>query len=394
MFEAAPLNPPDAIFGLNEQFKKDTNPEKINLTVGVYKNEAGDTPVLSCVREAEKILLDSGATKSYLPIDGLGSYNQAIGKLVLGEALAESANWATAQTPGGTGALRVSGELLRTALGVDTIWMSDPSWANHPKIYTQAGLKVERHKYLNEQGVALDFSILKDSLSDAKSGQAILLHTVCHNPTGVDLSVEQWKELCQLILERKLIPIFDFAYQGFGAEIEPDAFPIRHFVELGGEAIVCNSFSKNFGLYGERVGGITAIASTSDSRDAMLSQIKSTIRTMYSNPPKHGASIVSTVLNDRQLRETWTQELAEMRNRILELRGNFVSAMQQLSPDKDFGYINDQRGMFSFSGLSSEQAETLRNDHSIYILGSGRINIAGINSSNQDRLCRAIASVL
>jgi aspartate/tyrosine/aromatic aminotransferase len=394
MFETAPLNPPDAIFGLNEQFKKDTRADKINLTVGVYKNEEGETPVLKCVQAAEKVLLDLRGTKSYLPIDGMGKYNNAIGQLVLGDELSESANWATAQTPGGTVSLRVAGELVRVALNADTIWMSDPTWANHPKIFAAANLNVQKYEYLNDAGVALDFERMKNSLSTAKAGQAILLHTVCHNPTGVDPTVEQWKELLDIVKEKQLIPIFDFAYQGFGEEIQPDAFPIRHFVASGGEALICNSFSKNFGLYGERVGGITAVANSASSRDAMLSQIKSTIRTMYSNPPLHGAAIVSTVLNDDELRKTWTAELAEMRERIHQLRGDFVEKMQKLAPDNDFGYVNDQRGMFSYSGLNAEQAKTLREEHSIYILGSGRINIAGINSKNSDRLCKAIVSVL
>jgi aspartate/tyrosine/aromatic aminotransferase len=240
----------------------------------------------------------------------------------------------------------------------------------------------------------LGFDKLKASLADAKAGEAILLHTVCHNPTGVDPQPEQWTELLEIVAKQKLIPIFDFAYQGFGESLEADAFPIRSFVEAGNDAIVCNSFSKNFGLYGERVGGVSAITQSAEAANAMCSQIKSTIRTMYSNPPLHGGSIVQTILTTPELRTTWEAELDEIRDRILDLRGKFVAKMQELAPDQDFGYINQQRGMFSYSGLRADQVARLKANHSIYALGSGRINIAGINSQNMNRLCEAIASVL
>ena len=392
MFETAPLNPPDAIFGLMEEFKKDSNPDKINLTVGVYRDEAGTTPVMKAVRQAEQILLDAAGSKGYLPIDGATDYNAAVGKLILGES--SSAQIATAQTPGGTVSLRLAGELVKRVFSVDTIWMSNPTWANHPQIYTAAGLNLKKYEYLDDAGTGLGFEKVLSSLAEAKAGEAILLHTVCHNPTGVDPTPDQWKELLTLVADKKLIPIFDFAYQGFGESLEADAFPIRHFIEAGNDAIVCNSFSKNFGLYAERVGGISAIAQSSDVANAMRSQIKSTIRTMYSNPPLHGGAIVQTVLTDAGLRSTWETELAEIRNRILDLRGKFVDKMQSLAPDRDFGYIKQQRGMFSYSGLRADQVARLKAKHSIYALGSGRINIAGINSGNMDRLCEAITSVL
>ena len=394
MFESVPVNPPDAIFGLNELFKNDSNDKKINLTVGVYKDATGQTPIMHSVKQAEKILLEKSTTKSYLPIDGSAAYRSSVTKLVLGEQLAGSAFAATAQTPGGTVSLRVAGELVRRVLGVKTIWMSNPSWANHPKIFGEAGLDLKTYDYLDDDGTGLDFAKVKASLSGASAGEAILLHAVCHNPTGVDLSPEQWAELGDLVKEKSLVPIFDFAYQGFGTGLEEDAFPIRQFVKSGGEAIVCNSFSKNFGLYGERVGGMMAVCQNADQAAAMQSQIKSTIRMMYSNPPIHGGAIVETILNDASLRKTWEEELTSIRSRIVDLRSKFVNKMSALVPVKDFGYINQQRGMFSYSGLTKDQAETLRNDHSIYILGSGRINIAGMNTENMDRLCEAIASVL
>lgn len=395
MFESAPLNPPDAIFGLIEQFKKDTNPKKINLSVGVYQDESGSTPVMKCVRMAEQKLLDAAGTKSYLPIDGPASYNQAIGRLILGDLYDHAdVNSVSAQTPGGTVSLRLAGELLRRVFDVDTIWMSNPTWANHPKIYGAAGLNVEKYEYLDENGTRLDFDRLIGSLKKAKPKQAILLHTVCHNPTGVDPTPEQWEQLCKVITEQQLFPVFDFAYQGFGTSLDADAFPIRKFVESGGEALVCNSFSKNFGLYAERVGGITAVSKNADVAKAMLSQIKLTIRTMYSNPPLHGGAIVDTVLNDAELRQVWETELTEIRNRILQLRADFVAAMQSRIPDTDFQYILDQRGMFSYSGLTADQVGTLMNEHGIYALKSGRINVAGINSGNLDQICDAIASVV
>jgi aspartate/tyrosine/aromatic aminotransferase len=398
MFESAPLNPPDSIFGLIEQFKKDSNPNKINLTVGVYQDESGQTPVMQSVRKAEQKLLDAAGTKSYLPIDGSPSYNQAIGRLILGNDLMDQSGvqCASAQTPGGTVSLRIAGELLRRVFGVDTVWMSNPTWANHPQIFGAegAGLNVMNYEYLDQQGTALDFERLVESLNQTQPNQAILLHTVCHNPTGVDPSDDQWKELASIIMERQLFPIFDFAYQGFGKDLEDDAFPIRHFVQSGGEVLVCNSFSKNFGLYAERVGGITAVSPDADTTAAMLSQIKLTIRTMYSNPPLHGGAIVDTILHDAELRLLWEQELSEIRNRILSLRSDFVEAMQRRLPNTDFSYINRQQGMFSYSGLTSEQVRRLKEEYGIYALGSGRINVAGINAHNLDRLCDAIAAVV
>ncbi len=394
MFESAPLNPPDSIFGLIEQFKMDPNPDKVNLSVGVYKDESGQTPIMKCVAAAEKILLDAAGTKSYLPIDGLPGYNESIARLILGEQLSCSMHRRTAQTPGGTCALRVAGNVLHHILGIDTIWMSNPTWANHPQIYTAARMQLRKYEYLDAAGTGLDFQRMVDSLEDTRAGQAILLHTVCHNPTGVDLSPEQWVELQDVIRRKQLIPIFDFAYQGFGKGVEEDAFPIRSFCENGLEILICNSFSKNFGLYGERVGGITAVAAEESTADAMLSQIKATIRTTYSNPPLHGAAIVNTVLGDDSLRQSWLSELAEIRTRIQKLRGQFVEQMKQLVPDRDFDYINRQIGMFSYSGLTKQQVDRLREEFSIYTIGSGRINIAGINNKNIEMICNAIATVI
>jgi aspartate aminotransferase len=396
LFQSAPLNPPDSIFGLIEMFKQDTRSHKINLSVGVYQDESGATPVMKSVRAAEEKMLASAGSKKYLPIDGSPAYNEAVGELLLGESISQNGgiHSATAQTPGGTVSLRIAGELLRRVFDVNTIWMSNPTWANHPQIYGAAGLAIKQYEYLDENKTGLDLQRILDSLANAKRGEAILLHAVCHNPTGVDPTPEQWLRLLSVVKEKGLFPIFDFAYQGFGVDLEADAFPIRHFIESGGEALICNSFSKNFGLYAERVGGITVATHNADSAAAMRSQIQSTIRTMYSNPPLHGGQIVQTILTDSSLRAQWEQELAEIRNRILELRAMFVSSMQELAPDRDFGYINQQRGMFSYSGLTADQVGRLKDDHAIYALKSGRINVAGINGKNLGPLCKAIASVL
>lgn len=395
MFESAELNPPDAIFGLNEKFRSDPNENKINLSVGVYKDENGNTPLMKAVAEAEDIIAAANSSKSYLPIDGMPAYNQHVGNVLLGP-VADSLKWKSTQTPGGTGALRVTGELLKTAIGIDTIWMSNPTWANHPKIFGNAGINVYQHDYLGEDGVSLNFEAMMKSIADqTKTGQAILLHGACHNPTGVDPTKEQWAELLGLVSEKGLLPIFDFAYQGFGDGLDEDAGPIRDFLADGKhEAIICNSFSKNFGLYGERVGGLTIVATSDDALVAMQSQVKTTIRRMYSNPPTHGAAIVNTVLSDATLRKSWETELDTMRNRIKTLRTAFVDTMKEVAPDRDFEFMNNQRGMFSYSGLKGQYAELLMKKHSVYILGSGRINVAGINDSNRKPLCEAIAAVL
>lgn len=394
MFENAPVNPPDAVFGLNGLFKADPNEHKVSLTVGVYRDENGQTPLMKAVGEAEKILAERKGGRSYLPIDGMPDYCDKAGRMVLGP-VADSVHWQTSQTPGGTGGLRVGAELLRSSVGIDTIWMSNPTWANHAKIFGRANYTVKQYDYLDERGVALDFTSMMKSLTKAKTGEAILLHAACHNPTGVDLEPDQWNELLQFVADRGLIPFFDFAYQGFGNGLDEDAQPIRDYLAAGNrEAIICNSFSKNFGLYGERVGGLTIVTTSDDASKAMQSQIKTTIRTMYSNPPTHGCAIVNTILSDETLRSSWETELTQMRQRISGLRKSFVDTMNELAPDHDFDFVMKQNGMFSYSGLSKTQAEKLRNEYSIYILDSGRINVVGINAANRDYVCKAIASVL
>ncbi|MEQ1903437.1 MAG: amino acid aminotransferase [Pirellulaceae bacterium] len=393
MFEKLTVAPPDPVFGLAEAFRNDKNPRKINLTVGAYQTEDGLTPVLDCVKRAEEKILAHEKTKNYLPIEGETVYGDLIARLVLGDSssIVEDRRYATAHTPGGTAALRIAADLLRINCQTKTIWVCDPTWANHPQIFASAGMKVEWYPYLTPDRKALGFDAMMSALSGAAAGDAILLHTVCHNPTGFDLNREQWLEVLSLVEKRRLIPIFDFAYQGFGESVNADAWPIREFVGRGHEALICNSFSKNMGLYGERVGGLTVVVADRAAHAATLSQMKSIIRTLYSTPPQHGGVIAKSILADETLRTHWLEELEMMRLRIKLLRTNFAAKLRERIPDHDFSFINQQLGMFSFSGLSREQVIRLRQEDAIYAVESGRINIAGINTRNLEQICDAIA---
>jgi aspartate/tyrosine/aromatic aminotransferase len=397
MFETLEVAPPDAILGLTEAFKKDPNPDKINLSVGVYKNSEGQTPILRCVKEAERRLLGEEQSKSYLGIDGLAEYSQLARELLFGadhEVLA-SGRAVSLQTPGGTGALRVAADFLKKKLPAARIWCSKPTWANHPKVFEAADRQVETYAYIDAAGTGLDFDAMLDALRQIPSGDVVLLHGCCHNPTGIDPTPDQWKQIADVVHDRELLPMVDFAYQGFGDGIEPDANGLREIVRPGTEALVCNSFSKNFGLYSERVGSLTLIAPSEEAAQAALSHAKISVRTNYSNPPQHGAAIVARVLADSELRAIWEEELAEMRGRIKVMRESLVEKLKQTSPDHDFSFIARQRGMFSFSGLTALQVDELRNQHSVYVVTTGgRINVAGITERNIDRLCESVASVL
>ena len=396
MFETLEMAPPDAILGLNEAFKKDSNPEKINLSVGVYQNDEGKTPILDCVKKAETRLLDDETNKSYLGIDGMPEFNERLRQLVFGleHPIHAEQRAVTLQTPGGTGALRVAADFVRRKFPQANVWCSKPTWANHPAVFEAAGLPVKQYGYLDDSGTGFDFNTMMSSLNQIPAGDVVCLHACCHNPTGVDPTVEQWKQITQVVHDQKLLALVDFAYQGFGDGLAEDSRGLHELCSLNRELLLCTSFSKNFGLYGERVGGFTIVAETSDAAQAALSHAKKCVRANYSNPPKHGAAIVNTILADGKLRSQWESELAEMRTRINGVRQQFVDAMNAQAPDHDFSFITAQRGMFSFSGLSPLQVDELRQKHSIYIVGSGRINVAGITSTNIDRLCTAIASVL
>ena len=396
MFESTPLNPPDSIFGLIEEFKNDPHPDKINLTVGMYQNESGATPVMEAVKAAKQKILDRGQSHVYLPIAGMNSFNLMTPNLIFGDSHSVMADQraCSLQTPGGTTALRIAGEMLHDRFDVENIWVSNPTWANHLNIFPAAGLNVHKYHYLDEAGTHLDFQRMMEEISCASGGDAILLHTVCHNPTGVDPSKEQWGQLFDAIEQKDLLPIFDFAYQGFGESVDEDAFPIREFCQRNTGALICSSFSKNFNLYGERIGALTVVGPSAEDARAVLSQAKAVVRANYSNPPTFGSAIVQTVFEDSKLKLLWLKELEEIRVRIFELRKKFVASISERLPEVDFSHINRQRGMFSYSGISGDIVDQLKKEYSIYLLKSGRINIAGINAGNIDRLCDAVASVM
>lgn len=393
MFESLTAAPPDAILGLNEAFKDDPSPHKVNLGVGVFKDSAGATPVLACVKEAERRLVDTETTKSYLPIDGHPGYGRHVPQLLFGDSV-ESSRAGTIQTPGGTGALRVAGDFVHAMFPNAKLWLSNPTWANHPNVFTAAGLRIETYGYYDPEAMGLDFAAMLSDLKKVTAGDVVLLHGCCHNPTGVDLSLSQWQEIGALLSERKALPLVDFAYQGFADGLEEDAAGLRSLLSTHDELLVCSSFSKNFGLYRERVGALVAVSKDAAACDVVMSQLKKVVRTNYSNPPAHGASIVATVLGDAQLTQQWHDELAVMRERISGMRDLLVSQLSAAGIDRDFGFIQRQNGMFSFSGLTREHVERLRSEYSIYIVGSGRINVAGITEDNVKYLCEAIAAVV
>ena len=393
MFETIAAAPPDAILGLNEAFKSDASPHKINLGVGVFKDEHGITPVLKCVKTAEQRLLEQENSKAYLAITGHAEYGQHVPQLLFGDTI-DHARTATIQSPGGTGALRVAGDFVRTMFPNAKIWMSNPTWANHPNVFKAAGLEVQTYGYFEPKTNSLNFDAMLEDLKKVPAGDVVLLHGCCHNPTGVDPSLDQWKQVGEVLAQKGALPLVDFAYQGFADGLEEDASGLRSLLSSHDELLVCSSFSKNFGLYRERVGALVALSKDADTAASVLSQIKRTVRTNYSNPPSHGASIVATVLNDAELTSQWHQELADMRQRINGNRDLLVEKLAAAGIDKDFAFIQQQRGMFSFSGLTKQQVDRLKDEFSIYIVGSGRINVAGISESNVDYLCESIAKVM
>ena len=391
--EAAPADP---ILGLTEEFRNDTKTNKINFGVGVYKNDAGETPVLKTVKKAEKIILDTEKTKSYLSIPGTPEYGRLVQGLVFGEGdeIVVSKRACTAQAPGGTGALRVGADFLIQQKIANKIWISNPTWVNHFKVFGAAGFETAQYNYYNPTTHGLDFEGMKQSLRQAKAGDVVLLHGCCHNPTGIDPKPEQWEELAKLTAELNLLPFFDFAYQGFGNGVNEDAVGIRTFAKYHKEFLVASSFSKNFGLYNERIGAITVVNADAEQCAKSFSQLKIAIRANYSNPPAHGAKIVETILSNPELRAEWENEVKEMRERIKTMRNLLVTKLKELGVNQDFSFINEQNGMFSFSGLNKEQVNKLKTQFGVYIVGSGRISVAGITTHNIDALCTAIAGVL
>lgn len=395
MFASITQAPADPILGLNEKYNNDKRQNKVNLGVGVYKNEAGITPILDVVKTAEEYLLNNETTKSYLSIDGMASYGVEVQKLLFGSqsVIIKDKRAQTAQAPGGTGAIRIAAEFLKQQVGANTVWISDPSWANHENVFTRVGFTVKKYSYYNKSTNGLDFNAMCSDLECAQPGDVVLLHGCCHNPTGIDLCQSQWDKLALLCQEKQVLPFFDFAYQGFGKSVDDDAYGLRSFAKIIPQFLVASSFSKNFGLYNERVGAFTLVAKNKEIATCAFSQVKAIIRALYSNPPAHGAAIVTYILTNPALKEQWLNELAKMRERIYEMRTLFVDALAAKGVGQDFSFIAEQNGMFSFSGLTPTQVATLQQDFAIYIVGSGRISVAGMTKHNLPILVDAISKI-
>lgn len=396
MFDDVPQAPADPILGLTEAFKKDPNPDKINLGVGVFTDASGKTPLLESAKEAEKRLAASAVTRNYMPIDGDPAFRAHAQNLIFGKAseIVFTKRAYTACAPGGTGALRVTADFIKANFPTATIWISNPTWPNHLQIFDAAGLRTDRYPWFDPAKNALDFGALIDTLKRIPSGNAIVLHACCHNPTGIDPTPEQWEKIADLLAERNVLPIIDFAYQGFGTGIEEDAVGVRTIAGKCREFIVCNSCSKNFSLYADRVGAATFVTSSEQTALHIGSQVKRVIRSNYSSPPQHGFAVVSTILSDAALTSQWEGEVLAMRNRLSSLRNLFVDTLAKKGVNQDFEFIRRQKGMFSFSGLNKDQVELLKNKYSIYIVASGRVSVAGMNEKTMDYLCEAFKSVL
>lgn len=395
-FDSVSLAPADPILSITEAFKADSNPDKINLSVGVFVDDSGVTPILGTVREAEKRIVETNATKSYLPITGSPNYGALTQKLCFGSSLADSLKGRiiTAHTPGGTGALRVAADFISSSLEANSVWLSNPTWANHKGIFSAARLEPQTYAYFDQSTLSLDYPAFIESIKTIPADDIVILHACCHNPTGADLSPAQWDEVAAIAANAGWIPLLDFAYQGFGTDIETDAYCVRAFAQTGKALFVCQSFSKNIGLYRERVGALHVVVGNEDEAKRVTSQVKIAVRTNYSNPPAHGGAIVETVLGNADLRSTWITEVTAMRERIHEVRDQFVRALEAAGVGRDFSFLKEQKGMFSFTGLTKEQAIGLRQNHSIYIVDSGRINVAGITSKNLPRLVEVLKGTL
>ncbi|ABB09133.1 amino acid aminotransferase [Burkholderia lata] len=396
LFSAVQLAPRDPILGLNEAFNADARPTKVNLGVGVYTNEEGKIPLLRAVREAEKVRVDAGLPRGYLPIDGIAAYDAAVQKLLLGNdsPLIAAGRVVTAQALGGTGALKIGADFLRTVNPNVKVAISDPSWENHRALFEAAGFEVVAYPYYDAATNGVNFEGMLSALNSYAAGTVVVLHACCHNPTGVDLTEAQWQQVVDVVKARNLVPFLDMAYQGFGENIEADAAAVRLFAAADLNAFVSSSFSKSFSLYGERVGALSIITSSKEEATRVLSQLKRVIRTNYSNPPTHGGAVVAAVLASPELHASWVQELGEMRDRIRSMRNGLVERLKASGVDRDFSFINEQRGMFSYSGLTSAQVDRLRDEFGIYAVGTGRICVAALNTRNLDAVANAVAAVL
>jgi aromatic-amino-acid transaminase len=396
LFTAIEMAPRDPILGITDAFNADKNPNKVNLGVGVYYDDNGKVPLLECVRKAEAQLMEKATPRTYLPIDGLAAYDKAVQELVFGadSTVVKEKRAITVQALGGTGALKLGADFLKRFSPESQIWISDPSWENHRALFESAGFTVNAYPYYDPATRGVNFAGMLKALKEMPTGAIVLLHACCHNPTGADLTDAQWTEVIQVVTQRGLIPFLDMAYQGFGDGIDADGKVVRLFAEAGGPLFVSNSFSKSFSLYGERVGALSIVAVSAEEAGRVLSQLKRVVRTNYSNPPIHGGQVVATALSAPELRTLWEDELAGMRVRIREMRQTLVAKLKEKAPNHDFDFVIQQRGMFSYSGLTKEQVGRLRDEFSIYAIDTGRICVAALNSRNIDTVVAAIAKVL
>lgn len=393
MFESLQLLPPDAIIGLIAEYRNDTREPKVDLGIGVYRDAAGETPILDVVKEAERRIVESQTSKSYIGSAGSAAFNEAMRDLTFAGA-ADAGRIAMLQTPGGSGSLRVAAAVVLRARENAKVWASSPTWANHVPLLGGAGLELKSYAYYDDEQKTLDLDAMLDALHDIPKGDIVLLHASCHNPTGIDPDEEQWRAIADVIVERELLPFVDVAYQGFASDLDSDVFIVRELAGRVPELIVCTSCSKNFGLYRDRVGALFIVTADGKTRDIAQSQANNAVRTMYSMPPDHGAAVVETILHDDALRAAWAGELGEMRERLQEMRRLLDDALRTAAPEHDFSHVVRARGMFCFLGISTEQVRRLKAEHSVYMVDSSRINIAGITADNVEHIARSVADVL
>ena len=396
LFTAVEMAPRDPILGLNEQFNADANPHKVNLGVGVYYDDDGKLPLLECVQEAEKQMMQAPKARGYLPIDGIAAYDSAVKNLVFGvdSEPVRSGRVATVQALGGTGGLKLGADFLKRLDAGAKVLISDPSWENHRALFSQAGFTVESYPYYNAEKRGIDFDGMLGALNAAPEGTIVVLHACCHNPTGYDITPGQWDQVIAGVKSRKLVPFLDMAYQGFGFGIAEDGAVVGKFIESSQNFFVATSFSKSFSLYGERVGALSVVCQDKEEAGRVLSQLKIVIRTNYSNPPIHGGTVVAMVLNTPELRTLWERELGDMRLRIKQMRTALVEKLKGAGVKEDMSFITQQIGMFSYSGLSKDQMVRLRNEFGVYGTDTGRMCVAALNSKNIDYVCASIAKVL
>jgi aspartate/tyrosine/aromatic aminotransferase len=394
LFENLEPKPADAILKLIAEHRDDPRDNKIDLGVGVYRDETGVTPILKTVKTAEQWLVDNQASKAYLGCAGDPEFCKAIQNLTFGEGSDQDGRITTLQTPGGSAALRVAAGLILRAKAESTMWVSDPTWNNHVPLLGGAGVKLQTYPYYDNERNCIRFDEMLAALGAAAAGDLVLLHGCCHNPTGMDLTVEQWQQLADVLADRDLVPFIDFAYHGFAVDLDADAYPVRLMFDHFAEIIVANSCSKNFGLYRDRVGSLSVVGASAESAAIVNSQAQNIVRTLYSVPPDHGGAVVARILNDDELRANWLVELAGMRQRLQGMRKLLVTALRESAPDHDFSHIERANGMFCYLGVSAEQVARLKKDYGIYLVDSSRINVCGITEGNVRYLAESIAAVL